>query len=656
MTSLHSLCFILILCTLSLVHINYAQTCEDNNGGCSHICLYRGPEKGRQCACPCLYTLEPDEKTCMPRNPCKLDIYVLLDKTQSTDSTSCHMFALFGSGFGDFNKWKNWRDNVTRVLKMFAADNDTDHSYGIQTFSEQHNPDTLLLYNDTDITSAITKWENMSMPNCAYDSDFSKSLLMAVEMVREIGNHEFKGPGARQPWPYATSVAMIFAYPAQVQPQGMTAFERNIDLSKKLMDHVLMINLSEDVADLSQQQKESRYAACGNTSVPCDKVFNLTAENEFNKNVTLENLLSVINPDACLSRQYAPTLIQKQCGSTMQVNIPKCVLNGLNITDLMFNDASCDLSEMTTETDLYYQITVPFTLCGRKMKEVKIGQGTFTRVTQNISTRAFHSNQNLIDFNYEMICDFPVVIPSKKTKYRMNANNTDALPQYNVSLTAYNSSLYDIPLASSQQVLTNSTVYIEATSDDLRSQFNLKFSSCIATSASNASYQHVLLENGCPVDATVKILSSSQFNITRASFSMFEFTPSYSQQDQHKSLITIKCQLTACLQQDVTSSRCNPSCSNQGRRKRSVAEESLNWSESEPFYLLDHRFDGHRAQYAISRDHAITRDTVDNSENEQSISLVENIALLLILSIATYYASVWIVASKYKKCQHCQES
>ena len=48
-----------------------------------------------------------------------------------------------------------------------------------------------------------------------------------------------------------------------------------------------------------------RYAACGDTTQPCNKVFSLTAENEFNKIVTLENLLSVIDRDACLSRQYA---------------------------------------------------------------------------------------------------------------------------------------------------------------------------------------------------------------------------------------------------------------------------------------------------------------------------------------------------------------
>lgn len=64
----------------------------------------------------------------------------------------------------------------------------------------------------------------------------------------------------------------------------------------------------------------------------------------------------------------AATLITTVCSSKMTVDIPKCILNGLNVTDLMFNDASCDLAEFTTETDLFFQITVPFGRCGRKMQ------------------------------------------------------------------------------------------------------------------------------------------------------------------------------------------------------------------------------------------------------------------------------------------------
>lgn len=64
-------------------------------------------------------------------------------------------------------------------------------------------------YNDTNIIKAINEWKNKTTPNCAFNSDFSKSLLVAVEMAPEIGNHEYKGPGKREPWPYATSIGKV---------------------------------------------------------------------------------------------------------------------------------------------------------------------------------------------------------------------------------------------------------------------------------------------------------------------------------------------------------------------------------------------------------------------------------------------------------------
>lgn len=41
----------------------YGSNCQSNNGGCSHLCLYR-PSRV-QCACPAGMKLSTDKKTCM---------------------------------------------------------------------------------------------------------------------------------------------------------------------------------------------------------------------------------------------------------------------------------------------------------------------------------------------------------------------------------------------------------------------------------------------------------------------------------------------------------------------------------------------------------------------------------------------------------------
>ena len=59
----------------------------------------------------------------------------------------------------------------------------------------------------------------------------------------------------------------------------------------------------------------------------------------------------------------APILVT--CDEEMRIDIPKCMLDGMKLSDLQFaNDASCDITKSTEESELYFKITVSNLLCG----------------------------------------------------------------------------------------------------------------------------------------------------------------------------------------------------------------------------------------------------------------------------------------------------
>ena len=48
----------------------------------------------------------------------------------------------------------------------------------------------------------------------------------------------------------------------------------------------------------------------------------------------------------------------------MQIIIPKCLLRGMTLSDLVLLDSTCDVSQFGTDDGSNYIVTIPMVACG----------------------------------------------------------------------------------------------------------------------------------------------------------------------------------------------------------------------------------------------------------------------------------------------------
>nr|XP_002132132.1 uncharacterized protein LOC100178581 [Ciona intestinalis] len=541
-------------------------TCAPNNGGCSHTCLFRGTGN-RTCGCPCGFALDSSLTNCVPSNPCNVDLYILIDVSMNTDPIACILNTAF-------TNWLTWRNNVVGVLNSFVAD-DAGSTYhvGVQTFSSGF-PTTINLYNDTNLQPAITTLSTTATPTCTALGEFISQITFAVESFPSLTNFQYRGPGVRRDPMTTSRIAMVL----NAGPGGtnLAAINARLPTIMSQMDDILVVT-SKIIADNTQSalnEDISRLAACGSTAAACGDVFYFDSPNSDGLAVSGANLKSKMNTSACLARRGGATpVVTTNCGQTFTATIPKCLLNGLTLSDLSLSDPLCTITGV--ESGSNYIVSIPFIGCGITTSAFVDSSGNpKTNFTQIIQTRNISANQILPSFSTKVQCHYaayvepPVVVALNKSFNGTAASGST----FQLETLAFKDSSYTTRYMSTDCIPVDTSVYLRA-SAALSSVLTLKVWSMHATPSANENdaQSYPMITAGCAVDSSVVILPSAS-NEVKIKYNMFEFSSTATASNANKLPVYLHLSFNLCVVND-TSAACTQTCTQQpGRRKRSLAD------------------------------------------------------------------------------------
>ncbi|XP_078481163.1 uncharacterized protein LOC100178581 [Ciona intestinalis] len=546
-------------------------TCATNNGGCSHICLFRGTGN-RTCGCPCGFALDSTLTNCVPSNPCNVDLYILVDVSMNTDPTPCILQTTF-------TNWPIWRNNVVNVLNSFVTDDaGSVYNVGVQTFSSGF-PTTINEYSDTNLQPAITALSNTATPTCTALGEFISQITFAVESFPSLNNFQYRGPGVRRDPMTTSRIAIVL----NAGPGGtnQAAINARLPTIMSQMDDILVVT-AKTIADTAQgalNEQISRLTACGSTSAACGDVFYFDSPNSDGLTVSGANLKSKMNTSACLTRRGGVTpVVTTDCGQTFTAIIPKCLLNGLTLSDLSFMDSLCTITgisiNLLVESGSNYVVSIPFIGCGITTSTFIDGTGTpKTNFTQIIQTRNISASQELPSFSTTVQCHYTAYVePPAVVALNKSFNGTAASGStFQLETVAFKDSTFTTRYLSTDCIPVDTSVYLRASSA-LSSVLTLKVWSMHATPSANENdaQSYPMITAGCAVDSSVVILPSAS-NEVKIKYNTFEFSSTMTASNANKLPVYLHLSFNLCVVNDA-SAACTQTCTPTGRRKRSLAD------------------------------------------------------------------------------------
>lgn len=512
---------------------HYAPSpCTENNGGCSHQCLDRGDGQAK-CACPCGFYLDSDQKTCLTSNICPYDISFWLDGSDSScnnpefDTLQRQKAQLMMDYFGAFI-----RDDNGKMAAAYWTENSLSHTIG-----NFHTENTSIQFIQDHIKSV--------------------NLECGISEVGNVFGHFANYTDRHED---STSVHMMFVGDELVNEDESLFFNRPDS------DNALVF-VSDIASSNPVYMRQANILACGQ-EFNCGRV--LKAEDA---DSTIEHL---IKRDSCLHRVYSSLL---SCSEFhMRLEVPICAFNGLEISDLVFNNyESC--STIPVANDTHFSWEVNYNDCGTE-KDTSVEN--IISYSNNLKT--FLSDQGQTDpilpifdipltckistnYEFEFSGDFEIKIEALETVVNGEGTLTG-------NLQLFTDKNFSTPLMDA--VGNGHRLYAQSElMDQTEAVADLQLVTCISAPSPIENMQPTdpgvpswnFIDNGCVMDDTLKIISRDDKGRMRFSFESFNF-------HGNTDPIHIQCRYQVCTEEDECkpTSKCNRNSLGHGvRRRRSSA-------------------------------------------------------------------------------------
>jgi len=506
--------------------------CEIENGGCSHDCLDRGDGQA-VCSCPCGYFLDIDKKTCHRSNVCPYDFSFWLDGSDNAcndaafDTLQREKSQLLMSFFTAYV-----RDDKAKMAAAFWAEDALTHSIG-NYFTEN----TSVQFLKDQIQDA--------------------NLQCGLAEIGPVFNHFLESTDRVED---STSVHVMFL------GNQLENSDESLYLNRPKGDNNLVL-VPAGWDNQPKLKKQANIIGCGD-ALSCDRVLDL-------ETVGAE-VESFVNREGCLDRVYSSLL---SCSEFhMQIEIPKCAFQGLEITDLHFaNQEFC--SSNPVETDTHFTWEVNYSDCGT-IKDTSVEKV----ISYSNSLKTFLDDQGQTkpilpifdiplsckistNYEFEFNGDFEIKIDSFETVVNAEGTLTGDLDMYTDS--NFTARLSD-PIGNGYPIYAQSEIMPEA-----EAIADLQLVTCVSSPGPIENMAPVdsnlptwkFINDGCILDETLEILERGPNGELRFTFESFNF-------HGNTDPIHVQCRYQVCPTADncATTATCGGSTGGTRRRRRNTIQ------------------------------------------------------------------------------------